>query len=236
MLVKEWMSTTVISIDPGSPISEAIRLLNEHHISMLPVIREGKLVGILTDKDLKPFNCSITKDEGCLWGPLLSSRIRVEDIMERAPVTVPVDFMIEETADVLLKNKVPAVVVVDEQKKIVGVVTQTDINRVLVSVTGLWRGGIVFGFLLEDRPGSIKELTDIMRSYGGRLASILSAYERSPKGYRRVHIRVRGLDRSKIALLENDLKEKSTLLYRVDQRENTRHMYETAQAEVTAKK
>lgn len=236
MLVKEWMSTTVISVDPGSPISEAIELMDAHHISMLPVVRESKLVGIITDTDLKPFYSTMRRDGGGFWGPLISSRIKVEDIMDRAPVTMPVDFMIEEAADVLLKNRVPAVVVVDEQNQIVGVLTQTDINRVLVSVTGLWRGGIVFGFLLEDRPGSIKELTDIMRSYGGRLASILSAYERSPKGYRRVHIRVRGLDRSKIALLENDLKEKSTLLYRVDQRENTRQMYETGQAEITTKR
>jgi len=226
MLVREWMSRTVITVEPGSSIAEAIELLDAHHISQLPVVQNGRLVGMVTNVDLKPFY-SVSASEGStgFWSPLVASRVRVEDIMSRAPITVPEDFTVEEGAEVLLKNKVPGVVVVDEQNQIIGILSQTDINRVLVSVTGLWRGGIVFGFLLEDNPGSIKGLTDIMRSYGGRLASILSAYERAPKGYRRVHIRVRGLDRSKLSQLEQDLREKAALLYRIDQRENTRVTY-----------
>jgi acetoin utilization protein AcuB len=235
MLVREWMSTTVISVDPGASISEAIELQDRHHISMLPVVRDDKLVGIITNVDLKPFHSTLPA--GGFLGPLVLSRVRVEDIMSRAPVTVPVDFTVEETADVLLKNGVSGVAVVDEQNRIVGVMTQTDINRVLVSVTGLWRGGIVFGFLLEDTPGSIKALTDVLRGYGGRLASILSSYERSPKVYRRVHIRVRGLERSKLAQLEQELQEKAKLLYWVDQRLNTRKMsIELERTESVAKK
>jgi acetoin utilization protein AcuB len=235
MLVREWMSTTVITVDPAASISEAIELLDRHHISMLPVVRVEKLVGIITNADLKPFHSTLPA--GGFLGPVVLTRIRVEDIMCRAPVTVPVDFTVEETADVLLKNGCSGVAVVDEQNKIVGVMTQTDINRVLVSVTGLWRGGIVFGFLLEDTPGSIRELTDVLRSYGGRLASILSSYERSPKGYRRVHIRVRGLERTKLAQLEQELQAKAKLLYWVDQRENKRKMgIELLSTERVAKK
>jgi acetoin utilization protein AcuB len=226
MLVREWMSTTVITVDPGASISEALELLDAHHISLLPVVRNERLVGMLTNVDIKPF-CSDSSPNVSIgpWGSIVSSRIKVEDVMSRAPITVPADFTVEEAAEVLLKNAVPGVVVLDGQNQIVGVLSQTDINRVLVSVTGLWRGGIVFGFMLEDSPGSIKGLTDIMRSYGGRLASILSAYERAPKGYRRVHIRVRGLDRSKLPQLEQELQEKAALMYRIDQRENTRVLY-----------
>jgi acetoin utilization protein AcuB len=222
MLVKEWMSTTVITVGPGASISEAIELLDRHHISMLPVVLDEKLVGIVSDMDLKPFHHSLPL--GGFLGPLMLSRVRVEDIMSRAPITVPADFTVEETADVLLKNGVSGVAVVDDDNRIAGIMTQTDINRVLVSVTGLWRGGIVFGFLLEDTPGSIKVLTDIIRAHGGRLASILSSYERSPKGFRRVDIRVRGLARAKLQELVDEFLEKAKLLYWVDQRENTRKM------------
>ncbi len=226
MLVKEWMSSTVITIAPEASIGEAVELMEAHDISLLPVVRDEKLVGTVTNVDLKPFSPSSPASGGnSFWGSLMISRVKVEDIMSRAPVTMPLEFTVEEAADVLFKNKVSGVAVVDAQNRIVGVMTQTDINRVLVSVTGLWKGGIVFGFLLEDTPGSIKALTDIMRAYGGRLASILSAYERAPKGFRRVHIRVRGLDRAKVTSLEKDLREKAVLLYRIDQRENTRQMY-----------
>lgn len=238
MLVKEWMSTTVITIDPGASLSDAIDLLKVHHISLLPVVKGDKLVGVLSDVDLKPFISPLKKaNDPALWGSLVLSRIRVEDIMSRAPVRVSVDDMVEEAADALLKNQVSGVVVVDRQNQMVGVITQTDINRVLVSVTGLWRGGIVFGFLLEDTPGSIKVLTDILRAYGGRLASILTTYERAPKGFRRVHIRARGLDRSKLAQLEEALSEKAVLLYKIDQRENTREFFaEDRQTESLARK
>ncbi len=229
MLVKEWMSTTVITVDPGASIAEAIQLQQTHNrISLLPVVQEGKLVGVVTDSDLKPFSSHLpsTTDGASFWGTLVLTRIKVEDIMSRAPVTIPMDYSVEEAADVLLNHKIPGVAVVDESNRIVGVLTQTDINRVLVSVTGLRRGGIVYGFLLADKPGAIKGLTDIMRSYGGRLASILTSYERSPKGYRKVSIRVRTLDRSKLPTLEHELSARAKVLYKIDFRENTRQIFE----------
>jgi len=223
------MSTKVITVEAGAPLSEALDLLENYHIGMLPVLREGKLVGMVTDYDLRPFASRVPSVTMGLDYSLVLSRVKVEDVMSRSHASVPVDYTIEEVADVLLRNEIPGAVVVDAAHKIVGVITQTDISRVLVSVTGLWRGGIVYGFLLEDRAGSIKELTDIVRAYGGRLASILTSYERAPRGYRAVHIRVRKLDRNRLQELENELKEKATILYKVDQRLNTREIFENTQ-------
>lgn len=86
----------------------------------------------------------------------------------------------------------------------------------------------MFGLLTEDRPGSIKELTDILRAHGGRLASILTTYERTPKGKRRLHIRVRGLDRTQMPTIRQGLQQKAKLLYVIDMRENRREIFETA--------
>ena len=145
--------------------------------------------------------------------------------MSRAPVTIPMDFTVGEAADAMLTGGVSGLVVVDENKRIVGVITQTDLNRVLVSVTGLWQGGIAFGFLVEDLPGSIKGLTDIMRDFGGRLVSLMTAYHPGPKGYKRVYIRVGGLDRNRLDEFVEQLKEKADLLYLIDHRMNTRKLY-----------
>jgi len=229
MLVRDWMSTKVITVEAGAPLSEALDLLENYHIGMLPVLREGKLVGMVTDYDLRPFASRVPSVTMGLDYSLVLSRVKVEDVMSRSHASVPMDYTIEEVADVLLRNEIPGAVVVDGAHKIVGIITQTDISRVLVSVTGLWRGGIVYGFLLEDRAGSIKELTDLVRAYGGRLASILTSYERAPRGFRAVHIRVRKLDRSRLQELENELKEKATILYKVDQRLNTREVFENSQ-------
>lgn len=224
MLVKDWMSTNVITVEAHASLSQAMELMEIHRISMLPVVRQGKLVGMLTDLDLRPIASPLPTSAAVPDFSVILSRIKIEEVMSRAPVTISSDFTVEEAADVLLKNEISGVAVTDRQSQVVGVFTQTDINRVLVSVTGLWKGGIVFGFLQEDHPGSIKELTDTLRLYGGRLACILTSYERVAKGYRKVHIRVRGLDRSKLSQLKEELKNKATLLYAIDQRENTREI------------
>ena len=145
--------------------------------------------------------------------------------MTKDPITVPFDYTIEETAEILLENKISGVPVVDQEGKMVGTITQTDLFRALISLTGLSQRGIQFAFLLEDRPGSIKEVTDIIRNYGGRMASILSSYDRIEKGYRKAYIRMYGIDRSRLPELKKDLQGKAVLEYMVDLRDNKREIY-----------
>ena len=114
----------------------------------------------------------------------------------------------------------------DHDGQVVGTITETDLFRVLIALTGVGKGGIMFAFTLEDRPGSIKEVTDVIRGYGGRLASILSSYERVPKGFRRVYIRMYGVDREKLAELNKELRAKAKMLYMVDHREEKREIYQ----------
>jgi len=95
----------------------------------------------------------------------------------------------------------------------------------MISLTGLRSRGIQFAVQIEDRPGSIKEVADILRKYGGRMVSILSSYDRVQKGYRKVYIRMYQIDRLRIPKLKEELKENTTLLYMVDLRENIREIY-----------
>ena len=105
------------------------------------------------------------------------------------------------------------------------VITQTDLFRVLISLTGINVGGIQFAFKTEDYPGSIKELADVIREFGGQMVSILSSYDKVPKGFRMVYIRMRHIDRGRLASLQKKLMEKATLLYMIDQRENRREFF-----------
>jgi len=79
--------------------------------------------------------------------------------------------------------------------------------------------------IVTDRPGSIKQITDVIRSYGGQLASILTAYENPPPGYRNLYVRAYQIDREKLPALQRILKEKTKILYMVDHRESTRTVY-----------
>ena len=225
MLVKNWMSNNVITVDANSSMQDAMDLLKKNDIRMLPVMRKGKLVGIITDRDLKKASASDATTLDVHELLYLLTKIKVKDIMTRDVITVPPDFTAEETAQVLLKNKISGAPVVDANGQLVGAITQADIFRVLISLTGVGNEGIQFGCQVEDRPGSIKEVADVFRMYGGRMVSILSSYDEVPEGYRKVYIRMRRIDRSKIRNLIRELQSKARLLYMVDHTENIREIF-----------
>ena len=184
MLVKEWMSHPVITINAEDTMQEAIAVLKKHRIRMLPVMKDGKLTGVITDRDLKRASASDATTLEIHELLYLLTQIKVKNIMTPNPITVPVDFTVEETAEVLLKCKINGTPVMDKNNMLVGVITQTDLFRVIISLTGIGKRGIQFGFKLEDRPGSIQEVADVIRGYGGRMVSILTSYDRAPEGLR----------------------------------------------------
>ncbi|MFO7684844.1 MAG: CBS and ACT domain-containing protein [Desulfobacterales bacterium] len=225
MLVKNWMSKQTVTIDADGSMQDAMSLMKKHAIRMLPVIKKGKLVGIITDRDLKRASASDATTLEIHELLYLLSNIKVRDLMTRDPITVPADFTVEETAEVLLKNKISGVPVVDESGKVIGTITQSDLFRMLIALTGVGNRGIQFAFKVEDRPGSIKEIADVVRDFGGRMVSILTSYENVADGYRKVYIRMRGIDRQKLGQLKDVLRQKAQVLYMVDHRMNHREIY-----------
>ena len=225
MLVKNWMSKNVIAIGVDNSMQDATAILKQHRIRLLPVLKKGKLVGIITDRDLKRASASDATTLEVHELLYLLMKIKIKDIMTRNPIAVPLDWTVEETAELLLNNKISGAPVVDEKNMVVGVITQTDLFRVLISLTGINAGGIQFAFKTRDYPGTIKELADVIREFGGQMVSILSSYDKVPEGYRMVYIRMRHIDRDRLTSLQKRLMEKATLLYMIDQREKRRELF-----------
>jgi acetoin utilization protein AcuB len=225
MLVKNWMSKKVITVDVNNSMHDAMKLLMEHNIRMLPVMKKGKLAGIVTDRDLKKASASDATTLEIHELLYLLTKVKVKDIMTKDVTTVFPDHTVEETAQVLQENRISGAPVVDADNQLVGTITQTDLFRVLISLTGVGSGGIQFGIQVEDRPGSIKEVADVIRSFGGRMVSILTSYDEVPEGYRKVYMRMRSIERAKLQNLIQALEAKAGLLYMVDHTENTREIY-----------
>ncbi|RPJ69506.1 MAG: CBS domain-containing protein [Desulfobacteraceae bacterium] len=219
------MSPNPVTIDEEDSMQEAIKLMKQHSIRMLPVLRRGKLVGVVTDRDLKRASASDATTLDVHEMLYLIAKIKVKSIMSKNPISLPPELTVEETAEILLANKISGAPVVDAQGSVVGTITQTDIFRVLIALTGVGKRGIQIAFQIQDRPGSIKELADPIRRHGGRMVSILTSYENVPEGFRKVYIRLYGLDRSKLAALKEELGRVATLLYLVDHRENRREIF-----------
>jgi acetoin utilization protein AcuB len=207
-------------------VQGAINLLLDNDISLLPVMEDGKLVGVVTDRDLK----RVSPSDACLLDfqniMYHVARLEVGSVMTKNPVTVPPDFTLEETAEILLQNKISGAPVVDDTGKIVGIITKDDLFAAFMALTGVSQRGILFGFELEDRPGSIKEVTDIIRKYGERLVSIVSTYETASEGFRHVYVRAFNVDRDTLPQLEQELQEKAKLLYMIDHKEHKSTFYD----------
>ena len=215
MLVKGWMTSDVMTIDEDTSMMKASEIMKENNIRRLPVMHKGKLVGIVTDRDIKEASPSkaTTLDVHELY--YLLSELKVKDIMSTNVFTIGPEETVEKAAVKMLEHRISGLPVVNDKGKVVGVITQWDIFKVLVSLTGVYRGGIQFAFNLEDRPGSIKEVGDLIRKHGGRMVSILTSYDMCDEGCRHVYIRIKEIPEDKLKALTEDLDKNFILLYTV---------------------
>lgn len=216
MLVREWMSSDVLTVDENTSMMKALHIMKENNIRRLPVLARGSLVGIISDRDLKEASPSkaTTLDVHELY--YLLAEIKVKEIMTKNPITIHQDETVERAAVIMLENKVSGLPVVDKKGELVGIITQSDVFRAFVNITGIYRGGVQFAFSLEDKPGSIKEVADTMREYGGRIVSILSSTDMVAEGTRNVYIRVRNMEPEQLKKMDQALRQKFKVIYMVE--------------------
>ncbi|MFH0824588.1 MAG: CBS and ACT domain-containing protein [Pseudomonadota bacterium] len=213
MLVKYWMKRDYTVVDANDSVNKALKRLKEHRLRFLPVVEERKLVGVVSEGDIKkglrresPFRHI---DE---W-MVRDTPLRVRDVMNSKPVTVTPELTMEEVVRVLLENRIPGAPVIDEDGRVLGTITEADLYRALIALCGFMERGTQFAFELEDRPGSLKEITDVIREHGGRIAGILTSYDTAPPGYRHAYIRVFGIDPDKANELSKVLSRQAKMIY-----------------------
>jgi CBS domain-containing protein len=131
-LVKEWMTPDVITISPETTLPEAHRLMTEKRIRRLPVVKNGKLIGIVTLGDVREAEPSDATTLSIWELNYLLAQLQVEKIMTSNPLTISEEATIGEAAQVMLDKKISGLPVVNSQGKIVGIITESDIFRTVV--------------------------------------------------------------------------------------------------------
>ena len=218
MLVKEYMSPSVITIDESTSILEAAELMRKHNVRRFPVMSDEKLVGIVTDRDLRSAApsqvVSFDEKERELLPELhdLLEKMQVKEIMSRNVITLDPEDTVVKAAMLMLKHRISGLPVV-VGPVLLGIITEGDLFKVLVDFSGATVGRTTFAFQLEDRPGFIKQIIDVIRSRDGRLASILTTLSSDDPYYRRVYFRTRDLSPEKLKELEKVLAAEYNLLY-----------------------
>ena len=225
MLVKNWMSKPAIIVNVDDSLMDAIKLLQKHEIQRLPVMAGARLVGIVTDQDLKrasaPDSTSSTSPKG------LDHRTQkaVGEIMRPSPVTISENQTIEDAVELLLVHRVLGLPVVNHGNKLIGMISKTDIFRFILTIVGIGKDGLQIALELVDRPGCVKEVTDIMRDYGGRLGTVFSTRERAKRGHRQAYIRLYDIDRPSLLRLKEVLRDRVKMLYIINHREKMSEIF-----------
>jgi len=129
------------------------------------------------------------------------------------PITVSPDDTVEEAALLMLQNTISGLPVVDDQSRVVGILTQSDVFRAFVHITGIQQGGVQFALRLEDRPDVIKEVIDLLRARGARFVSLLTSYAFAREGFQDIYIRVKDMDSEAVAAAKTDLAGRYEVLY-----------------------
>jgi acetoin utilization protein AcuB len=130
-LVREWMTTEVVTIPPETTLPEAHRLMTEKGIRRLPVIKRGRLVGLVTRGDIREAEPSDATSLNVWELNYLLATLRIEKIMTHNPITISYDATIGEAAQIMLANKIGGLPVLNHQGNLVGIITESDIFRLV---------------------------------------------------------------------------------------------------------
>ena len=129
--VRDWMTPNPITIDIKTTLPEAHKLMKECRIRRLPVVDHGKVVGILTQGDIREASPSDATSLSIFELNYLLAKLNVEKIMTRDPITITPGATIREAAQIMLEHKIGGLPVI-ENERLVGIITESDIFRVLV--------------------------------------------------------------------------------------------------------
>lgn len=216
MLIKNWMSRPVVTVSARASMQMARDLMEKHKIRSLPVVRQDKVIGLLTDRDIKRASASDATSLDVYELSYLLQNIKVEQIMSPDPVTIEYDHTLSEAADLFFKDKIEALPVMAGKDELVGILCPSDVARALLAITSFSQRGVELGIRIADQPGATIALVDVVRNAGGRLASLIVTDSKSNQGMREVYIHTYRLAPDRLADLVEELKQRGTLVYLVD--------------------
>lgn len=171
MLVGERMSHPVLTTSPDMSALDAQAFMRREHIRRAPVIHDGKLVGIVTEGDL--LNASPTQATLLsVWEiNYLVSKIKVSQVMTKKVVTIDEDTPIEEAARVMIDNKIGGLPVTRDGK-VVGIITETDLFKVMLEMLGARQQGVRASVLVPNQAGEIAGLSRAIYEKGGNIIAL----------------------------------------------------------------
>lgn len=161
MKVEEWMVKDPIVVTLDQKVQDCVELMREHSIRHLPVVEKQKLVGLVTESDLREvFLASLVED------------LTIAGVMITEPMTVTPDAEIEDAAKLIYYHKIGGLPVVDDYGQVVGIITVADLVEAFIELMGLLKSSSRIDVVLGDDPEAFERVSGLIRSKGGEVISV----------------------------------------------------------------
>lgn len=194
MLVQDRMSRHPITIRPDVSLHDALRIMRENKVRRLPVLNEkGKLVGIVSEKDLLYASPSPATSLSVYEMNYLISKITIEELMSREVITVCEDCPLEEAARIMADNGIGGLPVM-RGDQLVGMITESDLFKVFLELLGARTWGLRVTIKVPEGKGVLARLTQALADHGANIVSLGTFWGDDPTN-REIAFKVQGIDR-----------------------------------------
>lgn len=174
MFVESRMTANPITINSTTTIADASEIMRNNKFRRLPVVDGGKLVGIVTDRDLRAVSASPATALSIFELNYLLAKMKIKDIMQKQVVTISAGATVEEAAILMYNHRIGGLVVVNEHGIVAGVITETDIFKSFVDIMGLVDGKTRLTLHLADRVGVLHEISEVFTAMNINITSMVS--------------------------------------------------------------
>ncbi|HZJ56950.1 MAG TPA: CBS and ACT domain-containing protein [Clostridia bacterium] len=215
MFVRKKMTANPFTISPDKTIPDAQELMTRYDIKRLPVLKNGKLVGVVSKEDI--LRASPSKATTFSVGEInyLLAKTKISRIMTKDPIIISSNALLEEAATLMRDYGVSFLPVVDDGK-LVGIITESDIFDAFIELLGFREKGTRFTIEATDAPGIMSKLTRIMGDFGANISNV--AVYRGNAGKSTVVI---GINSSNTADMEKTMAEQGfKVLYKLQIKED----------------
>ncbi|MGE4283140.1 MAG: CBS and ACT domain-containing protein [Clostridia bacterium] len=171
MFVKNKMTTNPFTISPDQTIPDAHEIMAQNGIRRLPVMKNGKLVGVVSKEDI--LRASPSKATSFSVGEItyLLLKTKISKVMAKTPLVISPNALLEEAATLMRDNDVSFLPVVDADK-LVGIITESNIFDSFIELLGFREQGTRLTIEVDDVPGIMADLTNIFSTYGANITHV----------------------------------------------------------------
>ncbi|MDY6952475.1 MAG: CBS and ACT domain-containing protein [Thermodesulfobacteriota bacterium] len=190
MYVGRVMRTDLVTVPPDTSLVKAKDIITAKRIAHLLVVdKKDKLIGIVSDRDLKQSWASPATTLSAHELNYLLKQLSVDMIMVKKIVTIPPDTTIERAAHIMQENRISALPVLQDED-LVGIITTTDVMEILLEAIGIDGDSKRFTVLVEDRIGIVAEVSRVLKEQQVNIRSLVTWPEKGRPGVYHLVMRV----------------------------------------------